>query len=766
MKKSIFLLTMMLAVLAAQAIDTRYKDAALPVDKRVEILLSQMTLEEKVGQLQCPLGWPMWERKGNAVVPSAMFVERMSSQPMGALWATLRADPWTQKTLDNGLHPRESQATINMLQRYAVEHTRLGIPMFIAEECPHGHMAIGTTVFPTGIGQASTFNPELIERMGRTIGDEIAAQGVHVAYGPVVDLAREPRWSRVEETLGEDTYLSSTLGAAFVRGVQSSGVIATMKHFVAYGIPVGGLNGEAASIGMNALFNEHMPIFKAAVDAGIGSIMTSYNSIDGEPTSSSSFLLRDILRGAWEYKGLVFSDLHSIEGVATTHRCAASIEDAAVMALKAGVDIDLEGNAYRHLVNAYNGGKITDSDLNAAVARVLRKKFEMGLFDKPYVSASTESVHSDIHRQTALQVAREGIVLLKNDGVLPLSGDVKRIAVIGPNADVPYNQLGDYTAPQPREAVSTVLDGIKSRVAPSTQVVYEKGCAVRDTSTAGIYRAVEAARSADVTVLVVGGSSARDFKTDYMDTGAARVNDNSVADMECGEGYDRQSLDLMGSQTRLMQALVDAGVKLVVVYIEGRPLNKNLAHDKANALLTAWYPGEQGGAAVADVIMGNYNPAGRLPVSVPRNVGQLPVYYTKHPSHDYIEGTEQPLYPFGYGLSYSAFVYSDITVQGRTVSCRVTNTSSRDGDEVVQLYVRDDVSSIVTPHKQLKAFERVHIKAGETKVVTFALTDEMLAIYDTRGGSRVEPGTFTLMIGPDSSTLLLQAKYSYPGGDF
>lgn len=748
---------LLLVAATAQALDTRYKDATMPVEQRVEILLSQMTIEEKVGQLQCPLGWPMWERDGKATVPSAIYKERMSTRPMGALWATLRADPWTQKTLTTGLHPHEGALTVNMLQRYAIEHTRLGIPLLIAEECPHGHMAIGTTVFPTGMSQACTFDPVLMEQMGKAVGAEAAAQGAHVAYGPVVDLAREPRWSRVEESLGEDTYLAATMGAAYVRGLQCNNIIATMKHFVAYGIPEGGLNGEAASIGGNELFNDHIPIFKAGVDAEAGSIMTSYNAIDGIPSTSNTYLLRKILRDTWHYDGIVFSDLHSIEGIATTHHCAPSIEDAAVMALKAGVDIDLEGNAYRHLPEAYKKGKITGQDLDDAVRRVLRTKIAMGLFEYPYVDAdrATDTAGCDRHLQLARQAAREGIVLLKNDGVLPLDKGTKRIAVIGPNADEMYNQLGDYTAPQAHERVSTVLDGIKSHAGHGCEVVYEKGCAVRDTSHSRIEQAVAVARGCDVTVLVVGGSSARDFKTDYLDTGAARVDGNTLADMECGEGYDRMSLDLMGDQTRLMQALIDAGVKLVVIYIEGRPLNKNLAAEHADALLTAGYPGQMGGEAVADVLYGDYNPAGRLAVSVPRNVGQLPVYYTRHQSHDYIEGSAQPLYPFGYGLSYTTFAYSDITAtrQGDKVEVTftVTNTGKRDGDEVAQLYLHHDVSPIVMPHKQLKAFQRIHLKAGEARKVTLQLDKQALAIHDTHGGTLPSTGPYTIMVGPNSS---------------
>ena len=756
-------------------IDTRYRDASLPIDQRVEILLSQMTLNEKVGQLLCPLGWPMYEKKGNKVDISPLFKQRMDAQPLGSLWAVLRADPWTQKTLVTGLNPRLAAEALNKIQRYAVNNTRLGIPILIAEECPHGHMAIGTTVMPTALAQASTFNKALMHRMGEVIALEARLQGANIGYGPVIDIAREPRWSRMEETFGEDPYLTGVLATQVVRGMQGDNiadgrhVYSTLKHFAAYGIPEGGLNGECANIGQRALLSEYAPQFKRAVEAGVGTIMTSYNSIDGVPCTGNRWLLTDVLRNQWGFKGFVYSDLQSIEGIATTHRCAADYEDAGVMALKAGVDMDLEGNSYKHLVDAYQKGKINDDDINRAVRNVLRKKFEMGLFENPYVDAATAEkiVRCDEHRQVARQVAREGIVLLKNDGILPLSKSLKRVAVIGPNADVAYNQLGDYTAPQDRKELRTVLDGIRSHVAPGTQVVYEKGCAIRDTTQSNIAHAVQVAKEADVTVLVVGGSSARDFKTEYISTGAAKVDENAtLADMDSGEGYDRASLNLLGDQEKLMSALINAGVKLVVVYIEGRPLNMNIASEGANGLLTAWYPGEQGGEAVADVLFGDYNPAGRLPVGIPHNVGQIPVFYSKRPSHNYIDSKAAPLYSFGYGLSYTKFDYSDLTLTPgdgkdvyQIVSCTITNTGNCDGDEVAQLYIRDEVGSVETPHMLLKGFQRVSLKQGESRRVEFRLTFDDLALYDLSLKQVVEPGTFRVMVGAASNDIRLRGSF-------
>ena len=760
---------------SARAQQPLYKNAKAPIEDRVNDLLGRMTVNEKVGQLLCPLGWPMYTKSDKGKVGiSDTYIKRMTQMPIGSFWAVLRADPWTQKTLTTGLNPKLAAEALNALQKYAVEKTRLGIPILFAEEAPHGHMAIGATVFPTALSQASTFDEELIQKMGEAIGLEVRAQGAHVGYGPVLDIAREPRWSRMEETFGEDPVLTGILGTAMVKGMQGQDykdgkhVYSTLKHFAAYGIPEGGLNGEQANVGQRTLFSELLPQFKRAVKAGVASIMTSYNSIDGVPCTANKYLLTDVLRNQWGFKGAVFSDLQSIEGIASTHHVAEDWGEAGVLALKAGVDFDLEGNSYGpNLEKKLQEGKITMEDLDRAVRNVLRLKFQMGLFENPYVdpNVAAKVVRSKEHKELARQVAREGVVLLKNDGLLPLSKNLKRVAVIGPNADMMYNQLGDYTAPQDRKELTTVLDGVKNLL-PKAQVTYVKGCAVRDTTQSQIKEAVAAAKAADVTILVVGGSSARDFETTYLSTGAAIVNKNAIADMECGEGYDRADLHLMGDQEKLMKALLDSGVKLVVVYIQGRPLNMNLASEQANALLTAWYPGEQGGQAIADVLFGDYNPAGRLPVGIPRNVGQLPVHYSKHPSHNYVDSSADPLFSFGYGLSYTKFEYSDLQlVPGnemdvyQTVKCTVKNVGNVDGDEVVQLYINDVVASVEPLHKALKGFKRIHLKAGESKEITFNLGFEELSLYNMQMQQVVEPGKFRVMIGAASNDIRLNGEF-------
>ena len=769
-----------------------YKQATQPIEARVADLISRMTVEEKVGQLICPLGWEMYTKTGkNSVEPSALFKQKMNEVPIGSFWAVLRADPWTQKTLETGLNPELSAKAINALQRYAVEQTRLGIPILFAEECPHGHMAIGTTVFPTSLTAASTWNPDLLYDMGAAIGLEAASQGSNIGYGPVLDVAREPRWSRMEETFGEDPWLTSVLGTAVVRGMQGDNsadkqhVICTLKHLAAYGVPEGGHNGGPVYAGERLLRSQLLLPFEKAVKAGAGTVMTSYNSIDGIPCTSNRHLLTDMLRGEWGFNGFVYSDLLSVDGIAGMG-AAANNKEAAVLALKAGLDMDLGGGAFgKNLKKALDEGLITMADLDRAVANVLAMKFRLGLFDTPYVQPkrAREVCRSAEHKQLAQKVAEEGTVLLKNDGILPLSRTMKRIAVIGPNADMPYNQLGDYTAPQAREEISTVLDGIRDVAGNNVEVVYERGCAIRDTTSADIPAAVRAAEGADAVVLVVGGSSARDFETKYIATGAATVDESkTLSDMECGEGFDRATLSLLGKQEQLIEAVAKTGKPLVIVYIEGRPLLMNRAAEVANALLTAWYPGEQGGKAIASILFGDVNPSGRLPVSIPRSVGQLPVCYSQNINRDYMDEKGTPLYPFGYGLSYTQFAYSDLTITPNAepsimplmepltvslsegsgavrVSLTVKNTGNRSGHEVVQLYLSDRAATVSQPPLQLRAFKKVCLDAGESQRIEFTLGFDELSLINQEMKRVVEPGEFKVLVGASSSDIRLKEHF-------
>lgn len=749
----------------------QYKNPKLSSEERTLDLLSHMTLEEKVGQLLCPLGWEMYDKQDDKVTHSEKFEKLVKERHIGMLWATFRADPWTQKTLENGLNPELAAKANNALQRYIIENTRLGIPIFLAEECPHGHMAIGTTVFPTAIGQAATWNPFLIGIMSAIIAKETRTQGAHIGYGPVLDLAREPRWSRVEETYGEDPVLIASMGEAFVKGLgsgnlkQQNALISTLKHFVAYGVPEGGHNGNSNSIGLRDLNENYLPPFEKAVKSGALSVMTAYNSVDGIPCTANEYLLKDILVKEWGSKGFTVSDLGSIEGLKGSHHVVENIQDAAILAINSGLDCDLGGNAFVNLIDAVKKGMIEESLIDEACAKILKLKFDMGLFENPYVDEklAAKNVRTIENIAFARQIARESIVLLENrNNTLPLNKNIKKVAVIGPNADNMYNQLGDYTAPQESSNVKTVLDGLKAILKPS-QIEYVKGCAIRDTTNLEIDKAAAAAQNADVAIIVVGGSSARDFKTKYIDTGAAVTDINSVSDMESGEGYDRANLDLMGKQLELLKAVEATGTPIIVIYIQGRPLNMNWASKNADALLSAWYPGQEGGNAIADVLFGKYNPAGRLPMSIARSVGQLPIYYNRRTpaSHDYVEMSAKPLYSFGYGLSYSSFAYSNLQVNQQDrytyhVEVDIKNTGAYSGDEVVQLYLRDEVASTVQPIKQLKAFERIDLLKGETKTVKFDLTENDFSIIDKHMQRVVEPGKFTIMIGSSSDNIKLK----------
>ena len=729
-----------------------YKDASRPAEERADDLIDRMTVEEKLGQLLCPLGWPMYEKTGEDVRITDAYRKFIQEQHGGMLWGAFRADPWTRKTLENGLNPTLAVKAFNAFQRYAIDSTRLGIPILLAEEAPHGHMAIGTTVFPTSIGLSATWDTELIREVGEVIGDELTAVGGTIGYGPVIDLSREPRWSRVEETYGEDMFLTAEMAGALVRGTSSKGVISTLKHFVAYGMPEGGHNGSPSHIGIRDLEENVLPTFKAAIAAGALSVRTRCNSIDGIPTTCNKELLTGVLRDRWNFDGIVVSDLESIDGIFTSHRVAKDRQQAGEMALNAGVDVDLGAHCFSLLKESVEAGRVSMATLDRAVKRVLVRKFKAGLFDNPYLPEdSAREVRSPEHVAVAAQVARESVTLLKNDGVLPLKAGT-RIALVGPNADNMYNQLGDYTAPQDPDNIVTMLEGLQRAGAA---VTYVKGCAVRDTRTNSIAEAVQAARRSDVVVAVVGGSSARDFKTKYIDTGAAVVDEAAVSDMDAGEGFDRSTLDLLGLQPRLLKELKATGKPLVVVYIEGRPLDKNWAAAEADALLTLWYPGQEGGTALADVLLGRYNPAGRLSVSVPRSVGQLPVYYNrKMPySHDYVEESQAPLYPFGYGLSYTTFEYRNARFEDDAVSVEVTNSGSLAGDEVVQVYVRDLVASTVRPRKQLCAFRRVNIGPGETVTVRLPVPRSAFELVNADYRRVVESGEFEIQVGASSEDI-------------
>ena len=739
-----------------------YENPSQTIDMRVENLLQQMTTEEKIGQLAMTMGWSYYERDGQSFRLTDRFEQDMGQKLIGGLWAVMRADPWTQKTFDNGLNPPMALKLSNAMQRWVREHTRLGIPLFLAEECPHGHMAIGSTVIPTGLGRASTFNKRLEYELGQAVSDQAAKQGVNVAFGPVVDICRDPRWSRMEEGYGEDPVLAAQMGGAYARGLASNGLLPVMKHLSAYGVSEGGHNGASSHVGKRELLSQLSLPFRQGT--AVGGVMTAYNDIDGIPCSSNKWLIKNVLRNAWQFDGVVISDLYAINGLVSS-RMAADYKEAAVQALKAGVDIDLGASCYTQpLIQALKEGLVSEKELDEAVRHVLRYKFRLGLFDKTYADfkpSDNEKFKTDFaFDELNRQAATESVVLLKNDNLLPLSKELKRVAVIGPNADDVYNMLGDYTAPQAEGEVVTLLQGVRNKL-PNAEVHYVKGCSIRDRSWEEIDKAVVAASNAEVVIVALGGSSARDFRTSYKETGAADAVATTMSNMESGEGFDRASLSLMGYQQQMLEALATTGKPIVLVMIQGRPLDLNWAVAHVPAILTAWYPGAQGGNALADIIFGDANPSGKLPVSYPRSVGQLPVYYNAaNPRNNYTDESAQPLYPFGFGLSYTTFLFADMNVAQQadsvTVSFTLTNTGDRDGAEVAQLYLRQEHASVVRPERQLIAFEKVFLKKGESKNIAVKLSKNDFSYMDEEGHLQFEPSQYTLMLGSSSQDIHLK----------
>lgn len=752
-----------------------YKDASLSIEARTEHLLRLMTLEEKVGQLVQLFGWKVYERNGSEIRLTEAFKEEAARGRVGSLYGVLRADPWTEVTLETGLSPREGAETINAIQRYAMEHSRLGIPILFGEECSHGHMAIGATVFPVPLSLASMWNRELYEQVCRAIALETRSQGGAATYSPVLDVVRDPRWGRTEETYGEDPYLASAMAEAAVRGLQGSrldaddSVIATLKHFAGYGSSEGGRNSAPVHMGLRELHEVDLKPFRAAVRAGAKSVMTAYNEIDGVPCTSDPYLLTDVLRKQWGFDGFVITDCGAINMLVWGHDTASNPEEAAAASLNAGVDMEMSGDMFRaHLEHAVLNGRVGMETLDEAVSRILRIKFELGLFERPYADPERAArvIGSREHIALARQAALEGIVLLKNkDRTLPLSKHgAGKIAVIGPNADNIYNQLGDYTSPQPRRSVVTVLDGIRNQLSHAPErVLYAPGCRIKDDSREGFETAVETAGKADVIVLVLGGSSARDFGEGTIDlrTGASVVTDSPHSDMDCGEGIDRSTLGLSGVQRELAEELAKLGKPLVVVYINGRPVAEPWIDEHADAVFEAWYPGQEGGNAVADLLFGDANPSGRLTVSIPKSVGQLPVRYNgkRTVGKRYLETDMQPAYPFGYGLSYTEFEYGalslsapEMTADGSvSATVSVTNKGERAGAETVQLYIGDKVSSMTRPAKELKGFSKIFLEPGETREVTFDIDAEQLSFVGRDLEETVEEGDFDIMVGPHSA---------------
>ena len=751
-----------------------FEDSSQPIDKRVEDLLKQMTFQEKQGQLLMDLGWQYYQRTDNKISITDYARQTIQEKKMGALWGFFRADPWSGKTLDNGITPFLSADGVNQLQRYMIDSTRLGIPMFIAEECMHGIMQVGSVVYPTGLGQASTWNKLLIRDMAADIRNLAISEGINICFSPLVDIARDPRWSRVEETYGEDSYLTSEMGAMFVEGLVNQhgnykkSVLPTLKHFAAYGISEGGHNAGSAHIGLRELHSDILPPFKKAIQAGAQLVMTAYNEIDGIPCSMNPYLLQDVLRNRWGFDGIVISDLHSISGL-RSHGVAKDLKQAAEKSINAGLDLDLSATDF------YNN--LSDVDINRideAVRRILYKKFECGLYDEPFIKEQTSKETAQFYNNSltqAAEVAKESIVLLKNNNnILPLDSEKPlNIALIGPNADNMYNMLGDYTGPQGNQSFYTIRGALDSykMLHKNIKFTYSKGCSVKDTNKSGFNDAVKAAQNSDVILLCLGGSSSRYETIEYENTGAAKVSNNTVSDITSGEGFDRSSLELAGVQKELLEELKKTNKPIILILVNGRPLVLTDIKDKCDAILECFYPGQMGANAIIATVFGENNPSGRLPISFPSDIGALPCYYnTKRVSNrsDYLEGSAKALYPFGFGLSYTEFKYGNFSVKVNNngtdnvnidVRCDVTNTGSRDGSEVVQVYVKKLYSDYATNEINLWGFDKKFIKSGDTQTFTVNIDNDSFREWNaTATEFYLSKGEYEISIRKDAFTVI------------
>jgi beta-glucosidase len=761
-----------------------YRDPGRSLGERVDDLLLRMNVDEKLAQLGGAWSTGLLDTAGG-------FSEaRARDKLLHGIGHVTRIGGATV------LRPPEVAGLANAIQRFLVSHTRLGIPAVIHEESCAGFQARDATCFPQAIGLAATWEPPLIEAMTRVVRRQMRAVGAHHTLAPVLDVARDPRWGRTEETFGEDPYLISQMGIAYVRGVQgddlTEGVVATGKHFLGYGASEGGMNWAPAHLGQREILEIYARPFAAAIkEAKLASMMNAYNEIDGVPLGASSELLGDLLRRRIGFDGVVVSDYFTVATLHQYHRVANDEAEAACAALAAGIDIELPAvHCYgAPLRQALDEGKIDIQLVDAAVRRVLLQKLALGLFERPYVDAGRAAEVFDTVEQRALahQLAQKSIVLLKNDGsLLPLRKDLTALAVIGPSADSVRLLQGDYhypahleimygeireddMSPRPAGAINlaqyfvrmvTVIEGIRAKVGPQTRLLYAPGCDIAGESKAGFAAAVDAAQQAEVAVLVVGEKS------------------GLVEGCTSGESVDRAGLGLSGVQQALVEAIAATGKPIVVVLINGRPLALPWIAANVAAMVEAWVPGEEGGSAIADVLFGDYNPAGRLPVSLPVSVGQVPVFYNHKPSGgrsqwkgDYADLSARPLFPFGHGLSFSRYEYTDLRIAPEQasaadtidVSLLVHNVGERGGDEVVQLYVHDTIASVTRPVKELKGFARLSLAAGEARRVCFSLPVALLAFYDRSMDYVVEPGSIEIMLGASSEDIRLSGRLDIVG---
>jgi beta-glucosidase len=751
------------------------------VEKRANKLVSQMILDEKLAQIG---SYWMFDLQTNGKIDWDKVADKLN-HGIGQI---------TRLAGASTLQPVQAAKAANRFQKYLKERTRLGIPAIIHEECCSGALMLGGTTYPQMLGLASTFQPELAETMTTAIRKQLLSIGARQGLAPVLDVARDPRWGRVEETFGEDPTLISHFGVAYIQGLQSEnlteGVMATGKHFIGHSLSQGGLNCAPVHVGMREIYDIYLAPFQAVIrDAKLASIMNSYPELDGEVVAASRRILTDLLRDQLGFDGLMVSDYEAIIMLNNFHNIAADPAGAASLALNAGIDVELPNTVCygKPLKSALENGDINIELVDLAVQRLLKKKFELGLFDNPFVDESKvlEVFETPKQRMLAREIACKSMVLLKNDGVLPLQKSLKTLAIIGPNAHDGRNQLGDYSYAAMSEfmqwkklensafdhvdlnelapyhiKITTVLEGIRSVVSPGTNILYTKGCDNLSDDKAGIDKAVKIAEQADAVILVLGDKS------------------GLTLDCTTGETRDSSDLKLPGIQEDLAKALFATRKPIVVVLITGRPYDLSMLSENANAILEAWLPGEEGGAAIADILFGDENPGGKLPITFPRSVGQLPIYYNAKPagtrSHwygDYVSEKVTPLYPFGHGLSYTSFEYSDLSVKQKEVnsgesvdiSLAIENVGNVAGEEIVQLYIHDEVASIPRPIKELKGYQRMMMEPGETKIITFHLPVDQLAFYDLDLDLIVEAGTIKVMLGSSSEDIRLSGEFVIVG---
>ncbi|NUS15146.1 MAG: beta-glucosidase [Streptomyces sp.] len=690
-----------------------------------------MTPREKVGQLnQRMYGWDAYRRTpdGRFELTDALRAETDRFAGLGALYGLQRADAWSGVDHGSGPGAEDAAALADLVQRHVVESSRLGIPALFVEEVPHGLMALDGTVLPVNLAVGATWDPALYERAAAHAAAELRARGGHVALVSALDIARDPRWGRTEESFGEDPYLAARLTEALVHGMQGAGerfapdkAPVVLKHFAGQGATVGGRNSAESELGLRELHDIHLPAARAGIRAGAAAVMAAYNEVDGMPCSGNRALLTELLRGEWGFDGLVVADGLAVDRLA---RITGDTVSAGALALNSGVDLSLWDEGFTHLEEAVERGLVEEATLDAAVARVLRLKFRLGLFDQQQTTPPAPTGGKDL----SVALARAAVTLLRNDGTLPVGSHVSRIAVLGPQSATTAHQLGDYTAPQHPGTGSSVLDALRRLAPPGVDIRHARGCALTGDDLSGIPEAVAAAAASDLAVLVLGGSSARTPDTDFAANGAAL---NAVSEMTCGEGVDLAGLRLGSAQYTLLDAVVATGTPTAVVLIQGRP---HVVPDTAGALLTAWYPGPWGGEAIAEVLLGLAEPGGRLPVSVPRSAAQLPVYYNHKDTEygGYVDADAEPRYSFGHGLSYTSFAYGVPSVYGRTVSLDVTNTGERYGRSVVQVFLRRLIAATWPRTLELCAFEGVGLEAGERRTVTLTLDGELTGLVEVR----------------------------------